>query len=77
MVLTSLLKTEREKILALEQIWSCRSDYGGIQANNQLPRKTTLLKQVTDERPPAPKQRSLRRSDHRRIQANNQLPNLS
>ena len=68
--LSSLLKIERGKMSCL------RSDYGGIEANNQLPRKTTLLEQVTDEGLPAPKQRSLRRSDHRVIQANNQLPKL-
>ena len=62
---------------ACKQIWFWRLDYGGVQANNQLPQKTALLKQVTDEGPPAPKQRSLRKSDHRGLQANNQLPKLS
>ena len=35
--ITSLLKIERGKMSAFEQIWFWRSDYGGIQANNQLP----------------------------------------
>ena len=43
-----------------DQIWFWRSDYGGIQANNQLPRKTAHLRQVTGEGLLAPKQKSLR-----------------
>ena len=39
--------------------------------------KTALLREVTDEGLPAPKQRSLRRSDHRGIEANNQPPKIS
>ena len=73
--LPALLKMERGNISAFEQIWFWRSDCGGILANNQLPRKTALLRQVTDEGLPAPKPRSLRRSDHRGIQANSQHPN--
>ena len=35
--LRTLLKIERGKMSAFKQIWFWRSDYGGIQANNQLP----------------------------------------
>ena len=62
---------------AFQQLMFWRSDYGGIQADNQLTREAALPRQVTDKGPPALKQTSLRKSDHCGIQANNQLPKLS
>ena len=53
-----LFKIERGsgRMSAYEQKWLRRSDYGGLQANNQLPTISVFLGQATDKAVPDAKQ---------------------